>query len=442
MGDRTMPEQEPYFPRHGNDGYRVGHYDLTLAYRVAADRLDATAVLSATAEQGAPLTAFELDLSLALRVERVTVDGDRARHIHRAGKLRVTLPADRPIAPGAPFRIEVRYSGTPRPVPSRYGDLGWEQLTDGVLVASQPTGAPSWFPCDDRPDRKATYHFAVTTGAAYHVVASGVLEGKTPAGSNATWYYRQNAPMSTYLATVQIGRYTPIDLAGRVPQAVLAPPRLAARARAAFAGQARMMDVFEQRFGPYPFAGYTALVTDDELEIPIEAQGLSVFGANHLAGGWDNERLIAHELAHQWFGNSLTLVDWRDIWLHEGFAAYAEWLWSEASGQRTSDEHARRWHRRLARQPQDLVLADPGAAALFDDRVYKRGALTLHALRLTVGDEAFFRILRAWTAAHRHGGVRTRDFVDLVQAGGGQGEFFARWLDRPRLPELPGPTAG
>jgi aminopeptidase N len=201
-----------------------------------------------------------------------------------------------------------------------------------------------------------------------------------------------------------------------------------------------MIEVFENFFGPYPFDAYIAVVADDELEIPIEAQGMSIFGVNHLTTGWESERLIAHELAHQWFGNSLTLADWRDIWLHEGFAAYAEWLWSEASGQRTADDHARRWHRRLARQPQHLVLADPGPDDLFDDRVYKRGALTLHALRLTVGDVAFLRILREWTATHRHASVRTDDFVELVEQSSAMSDpkaFFERWLRVQRLPALP-----
>lgn len=250
-----MPEHEPYFPRHGNDGYRVGHYDLTLAYRVGTNRLEATAVLTATAEEGDALGAFELDFSNGLRPDRVSVDGMRVRHTHRTGKLRVTLPGDRPIAAGATFQVEVRYAGTPRLVSSPYGGLGWEQLTDGVLVASQPVGAPSWFPCDDRPDRKATYRIAVTTASAYHVVANGMLEERMPGGSTTTWVYRQEAPMSTYLATVQIGRYREIELPGSVPQQLIAPPRLAARAGAAFARQARMIDVFQQRFGPTPSPG-------------------------------------------------------------------------------------------------------------------------------------------------------------------------------------------
>ena len=111
---------------------------------------------------------------------------------------------------------------------------------------------------------------------------------------------------------------------------LLVPPRLLAAAEHDLARQPAMMALFEEQFGPYPFAaGYTVVVTDDDLEIPLEAQGLSVFGANHMDGRRGSERLVAHELAHQWFGNSLTVGRWRDIWLHEGFACYAEWLWSE-----------------------------------------------------------------------------------------------------------------
>ena len=433
---------EPYFPQRGNEGYRITHYDLALVYRVSSNRLDGVAILTATASGPEPLREFALDFSGALRVDRITVNGGRTRHTHRADKLRIT--AAEPIAAGSRFSVEIRYGGVPKPMNSRFGTLGWEQLTDGVLVASQPIGAPSWFPCDDRPDHKAAYTISVTTASAYHVVANGVLVGRKPSGSNTTWTYQQDEPMATYLATVQIGKYRSVELSNRgVDQRIVVPPRFVSRAKNAFAKQPRMIEVFERFYGPYPFAGgYTAVIADDDLEIPIEAQGRSSFGVNHLAVAWENERLIAHELSHQWFGNSLTLLDWRDIWLHEGFAAYSEWLWSEASGQRSADEHARRWHGRLAKRPQNLVLSDPGPADMFDDRVYKRGALTLHALRLTIGDVAFLRVLRQWTAAHRLGGVRTADFLDLVKGSETQlmsrpDEFFGRWLDSAKLPPLP-----
>ena len=126
------------------------------------------------------------------------------------------------------------------------------------------------------------------------------------------------------------------------------------------------------------------------------------------------ERLIAHELAHQWFGNSVTARRWRDIWLHEGFACYAEWLWSEDSGRPHRRRARQHYHHKLAYSPQDLLLADPGPRDMFDDRVYKRGALTLHVLRRTIGDDDFFALLRDWTARHRHGTAVTDDFTGLA----------------------------
>ena len=122
-------------------------------------------------------------------------------------------------------------------------------------------------------------------------------------------------------------------------------------------------------------------------------------------------------MSHQWFGNSLTLGEWRDIWLHEGFACYCEWLWSEESGKDSAHERAVRALEALARRAdQDLVLGDPGPELMFDDRVYKRGALLLHALRLTLGDDAFFDALRAWATDHAHSTVSTEMFVDFARA--------------------------
>ncbi|MFL6114718.1 MAG: M1 family metallopeptidase [Catenulispora sp.] len=435
MSTAAASLRAPYFPRRGNQGYVVSHYDLTLDYRVGPNRLAAVAVLTLRTTEA--LTSLVLDFA-DLRVDRVILqDGRRLRYEHQKEKLRIRLPSR--MEAGEQLVLEIVYRGTPRPTASRYGGLGWEQLADGVLVASQPTGAPSWFPCDDRPDRKAAYRFTITTASQYQVVANGRLTSVAHSGSTSTWTFVQDAPMATYLASVQIGPYQRHELPGRVPQRLVAPARRLAAAREALAHQDAMMTLFGELFGPYPFDGYTVVVTDDRLDIPVEAQGMAMFGANHMDEDWSNQRLIAHELAHQWFGNSLTLGDWRDIWLHEGFACYAEWLWSEASGGRTADEHAHTWHHRLQRQAQDLVLADPGPAHLFDDRIYKRGALTLHALRRLIGDEAFFGALRTWAAGFRYGTVTTEAFVLVVAGAAGQdmGPFFEGWLRAQGLPALP-----
>ncbi|MBB6548492.1 aminopeptidase N [Nonomuraea rubra] len=417
----------PYFPAHGDDRYGVSHYDLRLAYRVAANRLDGTARLTVSAAE--PLSTLDLDFG-RLRVSGVTVDGVPARYAHTRDKLRVTPPA--PLREAV---VEVRYSGKPVPVTSPWGGLGWEELSDGALVAGQPIGAPSWFPCNDRPGDKASYRISVTTASPYQVIANGVLADRRRGAGNTTWVYEQAEPMASYLASVQIGRY---QVSGHGGSLLACPPRLATRARHDFGRQDRMMTLFGELFGPYPFAGYTVVVVDDDLEIPVEAQGMSIFGRNHVDGVRGCERLVAHELAHQWFGNSLTVACWSDIWLQEGFAAYAEWLWSEASGGPPAGDHARRWWHRLAVQPQNFVLADPGERALFDDRVYKRGALTLHALRAAMGDEAFFTALRAWTAGHRHGNVTTREFAAHVQRHTPRpvGALLSAWLYDKPLPGL------
>jgi aminopeptidase len=278
----------------------------------------------------------------------------------------------------------------------------------------------------------------VTTESAYTVVANGRLLARRRGASRTTWTFEQSQPMATYLATVQIGHYETRELAGSpVPQLLLAPAKLRRAAAADLARQPAMLSIFSGLFGPYPFDAYTVVVTEDDLEMPLEAQGLAVFGANHIDGMLGLERLVAHELAHQWFGNSLTLGRWSDIWLHEGFACYAEWLWSERSGGTAADVLARRHHQRLAGAVQDLRLADPGARTMFDDRLYKRGALALHALRLTLGDDAFLTMIRAWVAEHRFGTVSTELFEEHAARYGRTGALLGRWLHGMPLPELP-----
>ncbi|MFK4224912.1 M1 family metallopeptidase [Streptomyces sp. NPDC019890] len=431
---------DSYFPQHGDSGYRTTAYDLELDYRPHTGRLSGRARISAVAER--QLSEVALDLG-PFRINRVLVDGGRpARYTHRDDKLRVR-PA-RPLRAGAAFTVEVRYTGVPRPVRTRdWGDLGWEQLEEGALVASQPTGARSWFPCNDRPDDKARYRIAVTAPTPYTVVANGGLTSRTISASTTTWVYEQSAPMASYLATVQIGPYELVDVAhaGRVPQPAAVPRSLLNRFERDFARQPQMMTAFTDLFGPYPFDDYAVVVVDEELDVPVEAQGLSIFGANHLDGRRGSERLVAHELAHQWFGNSLTVADWRDIWLNEGFAKYAEWLWSEVSGGPSAAAIAAKSRARLALMRQDIRIAHPGQRRLFDARVYERGGLTLHALRTVIGHAAFVSLLREWTTTHRHGVVRTEEFIALAQRHSAHplDGLFRMWLYDEKLPALPQP---
>ena len=435
-----MTGADPYLPGHGDDRFGVEHYALTLRYRPAGNHLDGRAEIHLTATTDLPEAVFDLH---GLEVTSLRTTGARvARWTHRASRIRIRFAA--PVPAGSAVVVTVAYRGSPRPMPGPDGPTGWEELTDGVLVAAQPHGAPTWFPCNDRMADKATYRVSVTTDPAYRVVSNGTLVSRRAVGRRVEWVHEQRQPMASYHATLQVGRYAAERQPASVPCWLVAPPARMPAAREAFADQPRMLDVFSGLFGPYPFDQYTVVVTDDPLEIPLESQSLSAFGTNHLTRDWSAQRLIAHELSHQWFGNAVTAASLSDIWLHEGFACYAEWLWSEASGRSSVDEEAARHHAALAREPQDLLLTDPGPKRAFDDRVYKRGALTLHTLRRCVGDEVFFQLLRSWVDTHRFGVVTTGDFEEAVRSLAGPGQLAALrpWLHEQGLPAWPpAPTA-
>jgi aminopeptidase N len=429
-----------YFPNHGDPALHVAEYDLRLTYHPPIRTLDGVARVTATADTAGD--GFGLDLSSALTVSAVAVDGAAAQFRHRRGKLRVTPTGG--LSAGRRFVCEVRYSGRPKPLRTPFGEIGWDYTTGspgGVLVASQPLGAPSWYPCNDRPGDKAAYRMAVTVPEGHQVVANGVLTDRTTVpGAGTTWTYQHPGPMASYLATLNIGRFvfTTQD-GGPVPIRNAYPMRLATAFDHDFARQPQMMRLFQDLFGPYPFEVYGSVVVDAELDQPVENQTFSLFGVNHVDGRRGSEHLVAHELAHHWFGNSVSLTEWRHIWLNEGFATYCEWLWSEHSGGASADQLAADNWADLADDSQRLRIGDPGPDRLFDDRVYSRGACTLHALRTTVGDEAFFATLRAWATEYRHGNAATGEFIALAERHAHRklDELFRSWLYDKRLPPLP-----
>lgn len=425
---------DPYSPHTGSTEWAPLHYDLDLTVKLGGNRLDGVAKI--LLEALVPLKRVELDL-VGLGVTKASVDGKKTGFKATPGKVKVELPHK--LAPGERVTVAVTYGGSPGPRLGPWGDVGWEELDDGVLVAGQPDGASTWFPCNDTARAKATYAVSVSTDADYRAVANGRLVGHRRRSSRETFSYIMDEPMSPYLATLQIGRYREVTLA---PTArVLVPAELQVRATTAFAKQAAMVAALEGVFGPYPFSEpYTALVTADELEIPLEAQGLSIFGRNHLSTEWEAQRLIAHELAHQWFGNSVTAASWRDTWMHEGFACFAEWVWSESSGGWPVRRRAHAAWEGLAKKPQDLVIGDPGAEDMFDDRVYKRGALAVYALLLAAGDDAH-GLLAGWCTRNRFEVVTREDFEDYLRSVSPGGvdlvEVIRPWLDEENLPAFP-----
>ncbi|MFD8725853.1 M1 family metallopeptidase [Streptomyces sp. NPDC059629] len=441
----SLPRQaERYFAGHGTHDHRTVAYDLQLTYDPAAATLDGRAHLRAVAER--TLRQVHLDLA-GLSVRDARVDGVSVRP-RRTGR-KLVLPAPRPIGAGTPFTLEIGYGGRPGPVRTPFGLIGWDRTGDphdGTLVAAQPLGAPSWFPCNDRPDDKAEFTFRVTVPRGHQALANGTLLEHSSTGTTECWTYHHPGPMAPYLAALYTGRFVHRTWRARdtatgrlVTGRDAYPARLSRQAGYDLARQPEMFETFTGWFGAYPFETYGAVVVDADLDEPVENQTASVFGRNHIDGGRTWETLVAHELVHQWFGNSVSLRDWRDIWLNEGFATYGEWLWSEHIGEDSADTVARAaWHT-LARKQDGLRIADPGPDRMFDDRVYTRGACTLHALRLAAGDERFFAMLRGWHHAHRGSSADTAAFI--AHAGRSMPAtaepLLYAWLYDERLPPLP-----
>ena len=430
-----------YFPAAGNGGYDVSHYDLGLSYDPATGRLDGTAVISLTAT--ADLDSFGLDLR-RLTATSVLVDGKRATFEQLppdwsglGGELVVrTRPK---LKAGSTYTVTVVYGGVPgRPVDSGGELYGFVSTPDGALVASEPEGASTWFPVNDVPTDKATYDFRITVPTGKTAIANGELVGTpTTTGGRTTFVWRASDPMASYLATASIGDYTMTTSTGPhgLPIIDFVERDLTAAARAqtlaSLALQPQMIAFFEGIYGPYPFTSFGSIVDDDGVGYALETQTRPVYSRSA------SETTVAHELAHQWVGNSVTPEQWRDIWLNEGFATYSQWLWTESRGGATVRQRFDTVYRTAASSSLWTVPpGDPGAADLFAGSTYDRGAAALQALRVEIGDPAFFAVLRAWTTENADGNVTTADFVALSERISGQqlDAFFQTWIYAPVKP--------
>jgi aminopeptidase N len=422
---------DPYFPDAGNGGYDVAHYGLDLAYDPATGRLDGRALIVATATES--LARFDLDLR-ALAVAEVSVNGRRARFAQGGQELVVT-PAV-PLRRGLPFVLTVRYGGVPQTVIDPDDSLdGWIPTDDGAFVANEPQGAPSWFPVSDHPTDKATYTVRMTVPAGLTAVGNGVLLDQRTVGDRSTFVWQESRPMASYLATITLGRFdvTRSRTADGLPVYVAIDPREAS----ASATTSRIPEIigFEQSvFGPYPFETVGAIVDHAAfVGYSLESQTKPNFNRAPRLG------TVVHELAHQWFGDSVTPERWQDIWLNEGFATYAEWLWSEHTGGDTAQQTFDQLYATPATDTDfwNPPSGDPGGPQnLFTGSVYDRGGLTLQALRVRIGDRAFFRLLPEWAQRHRYGNASTADLIALADRVSGQDlrGFFQAWLYTPGKP--------
>lgn len=431
------------YPGLGNGGYDVQHYTLDLRINdVATSDLAGITTISALATQD--LSSFNLDF-IGFEITNLLVNDRPATFTRSQQELTITPPM--PIAANEEFTVEVQYQGAPEKMRSEALSIqtGWVTFDGGSFVLSEPDGAASFYPVNDHPLDKASYTFRVTVPEPYEAAANGILSETTDNGATTTFVFEARAPMASYLATVNIDEFD-IEMpesSSDIPIRNYFPTDFPEASRRLFEPQAEMLDYFSEIFGPYPFEVYGALVIDTEFGAALETQTMSIFSKEMVDPDYveGSHQVIAHELAHQWFGDSISLADWRDIWLNESFATYAQGLWTEHTrGRAALDDWIREVYG-FVREQRDSMSppGEPPADALFNPGVYYWGALSLHALRLEVGDEVFFEILKTYFERYKGGNVRTVDFVSVAEEVSGKelGSFFDSWLYNEDLPPIP-----
>ncbi|CAN5475865.1 M1 family metallopeptidase [soil metagenome] len=433
---------DPLLPKAGNGGYKVSSYDAQLRYRLGANKLKSTTRIKAKVKTGGPsLGRFDLDFR-GPKITSLRVDGKKAG-FSRAGQELIVTPKQ-PLLSGATFQIQVSYSGTPKPVTDPDGSQeGWV-VTKGYSIAlGEPQGTPAWLPSNDHPSDKARFRIKIEVPRGQRAIANGRLVKHRHKGRWNIFGYRQNKPMATYLATVATGPlvFDKAKVGGAKYLAALSQDD-APGGRALLLKHTRRALTFERKaLGKYPFADTGGIVIPSSLGYSLETQTRPYYP------GVPGQGLATHELGHQWFGDSVSIAGWNEIWLNEGFATYLEFLYDERHGGPSVKQTFNKLYADHAGSDNAFwnpPPADPGSAAnLFAGSIYIRGAMALEAVRLTTGDHDFFELLRQWVKENEYSNGTIAGFQQLAESISGEDldAVFQDWLYEPGKPPPIGPRA-
>ena len=429
---------DPYYPADGNGGYDVTAYHVSISYDPASRDLDGDTEITATATAG--LDRFNLDLN-GLEVSAVEVDGEAAT-FDRTGEHELVITPATPVRDGAEFTTKVRYGGVPRTTEAgNLGDNGWQLASSGgAFAAGEPHQATSWYPANDTPQDKATFTLDARVPNGWSVISNGREEPPTPGSDGwTTFHWVEPNRIATYLTLVAIDRWTfeRSTLPGGIPVVDAYAPGAEDKRQV----ESRLPEIIEflsSKFGPYPQSAAGGVYLNENIGFSMETQGRPIYAA------WADLPTVVHENAHMWYGDSVSVSQWKDICLNECFASYAQWLWDEAKEGTNLDDQYRE---QVAEADEDFwrgKLYDMGPGNEFTS-VYDKGAMALHALRREIGDDAFDRILREWPAEHRDGNASWAEFEKFAQdiAGTDLSEFYQAWFHADTRPDdtylYPGP---
>jgi aminopeptidase N len=415
---------DEYYPNDGNGGYDTVDYHVSVGYNPADGTLDGDTTITATATQH--LSRFNLDLR-GLEVSSVEVDGTRAEFV-REGESELVITPAQPLPEGSSFRTRVRYGGIPQEADAaQLGANGWQQSEDGAaFVVGEPHSASFWYPVNETPRDKATFRLDARVPDGWSAISIGTEEGTSSADGWTTWSWSERTPVASYLTTLAVDRFEieRATLADGTPVlTAYAPGTESKRADGERVGE--VIDFLSEHFGEYPQDVAGGIYLDEEIGFSLETQGRPTYAQ------WADLQTVVHELAHQWYGNSVSVDSWADICLNECLASYSQWLWAEGKQGVDLDKryHDAVEHLRGDEAFWSAKLHDMGAGNEFGG-VYDKGILAIHALRRQIGEEAFARVLPEWAAEHRDGNASWPEFERFVTEIAGQdlGAFFDTWF--------------
>lgn len=423
----------------------VDHYALNLSIDPAAKSIAGTVAIRFTLT-GAALPVLPVDMARTLAPSKVTLDGQRAAFTHRGDVLDVALPK---LAAGKPHVLVIAYSGEPSMRGLHFGTLNGKSV---VASYGMPYSAKQWWPNLDDPALKAdSAEINVTVPPGLTVASNGTLTGvKTLPDSRRRYRWRESAPIYPDVISIAIGPYVKIagsyqSITGReIPLTYYVYRQDRARAESEFSIVPNLLRTYEQLFGPYPFQHDKYGIAEFPIPSFREHQTLPSLGRGLMTGAapvWDLgnvANVIAHDMAHQWFGNSLTLKSWSDVWLNEGFSTYAVALWRERhDGEAGYRKFMQSLYAGAFRGPIHIRDAT-SLHALLTPTTFNKGAWVLHMLRHAIGDEAFFAALHDYVHANRGGLVDTRTWIAACERAYGKSLdwFFKEWIYGTGRPAL------
>ena len=422
---------DPLYPGLGNGGYDVSHYTLDLDVDVDENFISGQARIEAEATQA--LSAFNLDLR-GLDVIEARVSNRPATHSRNGNEL--TLTPQKPIRRGSSFTAEVAFQGHPMTVavPGLGFRMGWVNYETGIFAAGEPWGSSTWYPVNEHPSDKASYTIVVTVPDSYEVAAIGELVDVVGHGDKSTYTWEARDEVASYLVAIAVGQFHKTTTEGPEGLPIVDYIETTLDQSAVFGLEKApdIMEYFSDTFGQYPFDTFGAIVMDAEFPA-LETQTRPVYDWKGLSTEF-GEEIVAHELAHHWFGNHVTPATWEDLWLSEGFATYSQWLWRAHEYDSTAFD--RFWDQMWTDEmgPPGKPLPESPFAW-----VYQRGTLVVHALREEVGDEHFFETIREFLSRYGGGNASTADFIEVAEDVSGKelDELFDAWLYSETPPPPP-----